>query len=78
MSGPFNVGESRAVVSAASAGAPVLAHIDHQLARGGRAESLLREALEMYESVTVGKIDGHAIGMLAGEIRGFLNTPEAT
>lgn len=53
-------------------GAPLKARIDQELARGERAEGLLRKALLMYEDVTVGKVDGNAIGMLAGEVRGFL------
>jgi hypothetical protein len=59
-------------------GAPLKARIDKELARGEQAENLLRKALAMYEDVTVGKVDGNAIGMLAGEIRGFLNTPESS
>jgi hypothetical protein len=59
-------------------GAPLKARIDKELARGQKAEDLLRKALAMYEDVTVGKVDGNAIGTLAGEIRGFLNTPESS
>ncbi|MFF4902226.1 hypothetical protein [Streptomyces sp. NPDC001068] len=59
-------------------GAPLKARIDKELARGEKAEALLRKALAMYEDVVEGRIDGHAIGMLAGEIRGFVNTPEAS
>ncbi|MFI5990235.1 hypothetical protein ACIBAC_00075 [Streptomyces sp. NPDC051362] len=57
-------------------GAPLKARIDKALARGERAESLLRDALRVYEDVVEGRIDGWVIGTTAGNIRGFLNTPE--
>jgi hypothetical protein len=57
-------------------GAPLKARIDRELARGQAAEGLLRKALAMYEDVVEGRVDGNAIVMLAGAIRGFLNTPE--
>jgi hypothetical protein len=58
-------------------GAPLAARINKELGRGNQAETLLSSALAMYEDVTVGKVDGHAIGQLAGTIRGFL-APESS
>ncbi|MGW2550098.1 hypothetical protein [Streptomyces sp. NPDC001635] len=55
-------------------GAPLAARINSELACGEEAESLLRSALAVYEDVTCGQVNGHAIGNLAAKIRDFLAT----